>query len=378
MILWDYDPNAIKLAPYYKNLSKWCDSVDMIRVPPYKGEPVKYPSREVNSDMSEDTHILLVDELLDCETMITSPSSSSFIKNLKHDHIDEKFAMVKPTNDNCANESGKNNTKKRRLTTTQSVKSKPTKKMRTDIINSRKVTARCTKAKTNSKSVRTTICSVSRKIKSRKKSNDCEIINTESVRGPNRTAWPEYRYHQVDGTWQRNACSRMGLQFRKRFQCQTGGRDVILTCPNSETLHNVAGDGNCLFRAFSYVITGSEHQHIAIRNALVSYMLSIENYLVGYGSDGNYNYLQPFGHTTVQNYIDRHHMDRPNTWSSELEMMCLSHMLNTVIYSFGAQNNNWEVFAYNFIDRSLVCDYTRKSICLWFEYSHFKVVTSVM
>ena len=88
-------------------------------------------------------------------------------------------------------------------------------------------------------------------------------------------------------------------------------------------------------------------------------MLSIENYLVGYGDDGNYNYLQPFGHTTVQNYIYMHHINIPNTWISELEMMCLSHMLNTVVYSFGAHNNNWEVFAYNCIDRSLVCDCTK-------------------
>ena len=396
LILWDYDPNAIKLAPYYSDLLKWCDSVDVIRVPPYSGEPVKYPTREVDPDISENLHVLLVDELLDCETMVTSPSSTNFNKSLQHDCIDGKFGTVRPANDRHRNDNVKNNTKKRKITTMHSGKSKPTKKMRTDRINRTKViakTAKCTKAKSNGKSTRTTICRVSGKIKSSKKNDYCEIINTESayIRGPNRTAWPEYRYHQVDSTWQTNACSRMGLQFRQRFQCQIGGTDVILTCPNSATLHNVAGDGNCLFRAFSYVITGSEHQHIEIRNALVNYMLSIENYLVGYGDDGNYNYLQPFGHTTVQNYIDSRHLDRPNTWGSELEMMCLSHMLDTVVYSFGAQNNNWEVFAYNFVDRSLTCDYTQKSIYLWFENdytqksiylwfenSHFKVVTSIM
>ena len=40
LMLWDYDPNAIKLALYYNNLLKWCDSVDMIRVPPYDGDPI--------------------------------------------------------------------------------------------------------------------------------------------------------------------------------------------------------------------------------------------------------------------------------------------------------------------------------------------------
>ena len=66
--------------------------------------------------------------------------------------------------------------------------------------------------------------------------------------------------------------------------------------------------------------------------------------------------------------------DRSGTWGSELEMMCLSHMLNTIVFSFVAPNNNQEVFGYNFIDRSLICDYTKKSVYLWFSDS----LTSVM
>ena len=338
LVLWDYDPNAIKLVPYYNDLLKWCDSVDVIRVPPYNGNPVQYPNREINSVSSEDKQYLLVDELLDYDVMASSPSDTNFVTKqcTKHDLVNSKLDTVK----------------------TQ--------------LNDKK---------TGKKRIRSTINKPSGKLKYNKKipiDIDCEIINTEGVRGPIRTEWPEYRYHQIDETWQRNACSRMGLQFREAFKCQNGGTNVILTSPNLATLHNVDGDGNCLFRTFSYVITGSEQQHIEVRNALVSYMLSIENCLVGYGEDGNYNYLQPFGHTTVQNYIDSHGMNRPGTWGSELEMICLSHMLNTVVYSFGARNNNWEVFAYNFIDRSLTCDYTQKSIYLWFSDSHFKVVTSVM
>ena len=46
LTLWDYTPCAIKLAPYYKQLLQWCDSVDVIRSPPYTGPPVRYPDRE--------------------------------------------------------------------------------------------------------------------------------------------------------------------------------------------------------------------------------------------------------------------------------------------------------------------------------------------
>ena len=106
-------------------------------------------------------------------------------------------------------------------------------------------------------------------------------------------------------------------------------------------------------------------------------MLSIENLLVGYDSHGNYNYLQPFGHSSVQNYIDSRELTRTGTWGSEVEMICLSHMLNTVVYNFDAGSNTWQVFTYQFVNRSLPWDYTGKSIYLWYGQSHFNVVTSV-
>ena len=41
-----YTPSAIKIAPYYKQLLQWCDSVDVIRSPPYDGPPVRYPDQQ--------------------------------------------------------------------------------------------------------------------------------------------------------------------------------------------------------------------------------------------------------------------------------------------------------------------------------------------
>ena len=46
LTLWDYTPSAIKIAPYYKQLLQWCDSVDVIRSPPYTGPPVRYPDQQ--------------------------------------------------------------------------------------------------------------------------------------------------------------------------------------------------------------------------------------------------------------------------------------------------------------------------------------------
>ena len=63
----------IKLHPYYSELLKWYNSVDVIRVPPYNGDPVKYPSKEIDPVDSDDMSYLLVDELLDYNVMTSSP-----------------------------------------------------------------------------------------------------------------------------------------------------------------------------------------------------------------------------------------------------------------------------------------------------------------
>ena len=81
MILWDYNPIAIKLAPYYNDLLKWCDSVDLIRESPYNGDPVKYPSNHMDSNPAEDTYDILVDELLYHNVLTSSPTvTTDFIK----------------------------------------------------------------------------------------------------------------------------------------------------------------------------------------------------------------------------------------------------------------------------------------------------------
>ena len=54
-----------------------------------------------------------------------------------------------------------------------------------------------------------------------------------------------------------------------------GGPNVVLKRPNLRTLVKARGDGNCLFRCFSYILTGSQDQHFAVRMAIVAHMLNI-------------------------------------------------------------------------------------------------------
>ena len=57
----------------------------------------------------------------------------------------------------------------------------------------------------------------------------------------------------------------MGLQFHAKTRIRVGGPNISLTRPDMRTVKRIEGDGNCLFRAFSYLITGSESQHMAVR-----------------------------------------------------------------------------------------------------------------
>jgi len=137
----------------------------------------------------------------------------------------------------------------------------------------------------------------------KKVSDDCLL--TRAV-GVSRKEYSNFQYYPVDENWQLQTCERLRLRFTQGFVCQTGSPDTILTCPDLRTLKQINGDGNCLFRAISYTIAGSEEQHFALRNALISYMLSIPHLLIGHGPDGHRNYadaLSTTNHSSVEEYI---------------------------------------------------------------------------
>ena len=79
---------------------------------------------------------------------------------------------------------------------------------------------------------------------------------------------------------------------------------MILTCPDCCSLKKIRGDGNCLFHSLSYIITGGEDQHFALRTAIVHHMLSIPHMLIGYGTDGLPNGINLLCHPTVYESVE--------------------------------------------------------------------------
>ena len=77
----------------------------------------------------------------------------------------------------------------------------------------------------------------------------------------------------------------------------------------------IQGDGNCLFQAFSYILTGSEEQHLAVRHAVLDHMINNAQFFLGHHLTG-YN--------SVQSYIASTGMDQDGTWGTYIEMLTLA------------------------------------------------------
>ena len=194
-----------------------------------------------------------------------------------------------------------------------------------------------------------------------------------------RTEWRDYRYFPIDETWQREACRLLNLRFVQPFSRESGGADVILTLPDTSCLRRIRGDGNCLFRAMSFIITGSECQHFEIRSSIIAHMFNIPELLTGHGADGHRNYLTYYhgGYHSVEDYLTRTCMATEGTWGTDFEMCLLAHLLDTIVYSYKA-GEFWIACFPNGIDHALPEDVSKKSLYIYYTGNHYDVVTRVL
>ena len=113
----------------------------------------------------------------------------------------------------------------------------------------------------------------------------------------------------------------------RRNGVQPGGPDVRLGRADLNSVKRIRGDGNCLFRSLSYVITGAESQHHAIRSIIVMHMYSIGNNLMC-------NYINSQIYPSLGHYIESNKMYENGIWGTDVEMVTLAHLLNTSIYVY--------------------------------------------
>ena len=177
----------------------------------------------------------------------------------------------------------------------------------------------------------------------------------------------QYKYNPGDEQWQRNACSTLGLVYMGPNRVTPGGPDIDLKPPNR--FKRIGGDGNCLFRTFSFILTGSEDQHMPVREAILDHMVRTAQLLL-------FQHIRS-SHTSVQSYIASSEMKKFGIWGTETEILALAHMLQTDIYSYSTNDHKWHKYGIADVDRNESDDVTRTSIYIHHPQGHFEVVRSI-
>ena len=78
---------------------------------------------------------------------------------------------------------------------------------------------------------------------------------------------------------------------------------VVLRCPHHTQTNR--GDGNCLFRSFSYLITGMQQYHYDVHSAIFAHMFVIES---------------------TEQYLQATRMNKPGgVWATDIEIYTFVH-----------------------------------------------------
>ena len=72
-------------------------------------------------------------------------------------------------------------------------------------------------------------------------------------------------------------------------------------------------------------------------------------------------------------------MDHETVWGTNIEMVCLAHMLNSPIYCYDASQRYhiWAAYFPNDVDRSIPRDVRQRSLYIYFANNHFQVITAI-
>ena len=86
--------------------------------------------------------------------------------------------------------------------------------------------------------------------------------------------------------------------------------------------YTIKGDGNCLFRALSYLITGCQSHHAMVRTKIIEHMKSIETI------------LQPHISGSVEDYLARSKMALETVWGTDIEILTAASLLKADIFVY--------------------------------------------
>ena len=119
-------------------------------------------------------------------------------------------------------------------------------------------------------------------------------------------------------------------------------------------------DGNCLFHALSYTITGCESQHGQVRHKVVNHLTTKKCWHLL----ENYTPLDD----TLEEYVQRMCMHRDGVWGTSVEILAFSHLTGLNIASYNSEDGTYHFFGPAVIDpKEFMADDSRPGVYLSFH-----------
>ncbi|XP_071544074.1 uncharacterized protein [Panulirus ornatus] len=131
-------------------------------------------------------------------------------------------------------------------------------------------------------------------------------------------------FKPVDKEWQESRASTFGFSVRC-YLPSSKPHTISVTEPPKEKV-SMNADGNCLFRSFSYFLTGSQTSHKRLRHLIVKYMRINTSIFSNLAESPN--------------YPDGSNMDCIGEWGTEVEIVAFASLVATSIAVYGCSGRD--------------------------------------
>lgn len=138
------------------------------------------------------------------------------------------------------------------------------------------------------------------------------------------------KYVPITTYWQRKQCKNLNLPFIKKLRMRKPSRPILVRASVPKLLRTTHGDGNCLFRCFSLVVTGTESYHDLLRKAITDHLQNNGEKFSAIMADG------------PDQYLSQSKMTHTKTWGSDVEILAAAHLLNTKIFVYTKHGPTWQ------------------------------------
>ena len=217
-------------------------------------------------------------------------------------------------------------------------------------------------------------CPPAKRQKTSQSTDSSSIEDTRDPRDidPRQSGVWGFPYYPLDVAAQKSACDLLNLRYRQPNKIAPGGPSIPLKRPDLKTLRNTVGDGNCLFRAFSVLLTGTQHQHKQIRKTIVQHLIENEHLFVN-----NIMIFDCSKYRSMQAYIRGESMDLQG-WGGSTELYAFSHLLKKRIVTYTALTDTWESHCPSRVDQSIIPPCNEQALYVYHTGDHYMVVTSLL